>query len=501
MKKSIIGFALLLSASASIAGNMTNLITGLYDTNTVPTATNPVLCIQTAQNGWQQWNYNQQLNPYKYSGNPNYFGVAVREGGCSDSNIYYGWINASSSGITYQAPAGSHIQLINLAQQGNNLTGTLGFTLLGATDNSVFPTNSDTTNPSNVNWFSGINLSGFEFSTAPNGSVLPDLSQADETTPDSDLASTAAFLNQGANTIRLPIRWEYMQPIQNNSPTFDPAGYFNKLIIPTLETITSHDYYVILDLHAYMHYATVGNEVAGCGGPDGQCPDGVLVTDPQAYVAIWSQIWQAIQNDPKIKADHILIDIVNEPTDPNNNLTAQEVFAMETAVINKLQIANFPGYFLVEGVSWSGLHSWTSAGNAAVFTRSNFQQAGVTNLNNVIINVHQYFDANFSGTQDTCQTDLTTTGPNGFNLQDFVNYLQTNQLKGIVTEFGAGTDQTTCAPTMNGFLQYLKTNAYSASKGYGFVGFTAWSTGHGWGNYNLLIQPTDWKDSIIKNYF
>ncbi len=56
-------------------------------------------------------------------------------------------------------------------------------------------------------------------------------------------------------------------------------------------------------------------------------------------------------------------------------------------------------------------------------------------------------------------TDLTTTGPDGFNLNAFAQYLQANKLKAVVTEFGAGTDSATCSTAMDQFLAYLKANS------------------------------------------
>lgn len=487
--------------SVSHAALMTNKVTGIYNRAKIPTATNPVLCIKIGKtSNFKEWKYGEKLYPRFYSGNLYYFGAAVREGGCSESNLYFGWINVNpiTNTITYMPNQASHIQFLGGNIKRNCIQGHLGFTPIGPNANQ-FPTNPDTTKPSDMTWFAGINLSGLEFSTSPNDSVIPNLSIADSTTTNSDLKATTSFLQQGANIIRLPVRWAYMQPEGPNSTYFD-KGYFDDLVMPTLTTITSHNYYVILDLHSYMHYAYVGIQVAGCGGPDGQCPDGKLITDPAPYVAIWQKIWSQIQKDPNIKADHLLFDIVNEPTD-DKHLTPEQVFNMETAVIKSLQKEGFPGYFLVEGAHWSGLHSWEDAGNSRVFTRENFEKAGIQNLNKVIINVHQYLDSNYSGTHNECLPDITTVGPNGFNLNQFVSYLQANQFKAIVTEFGVGQDQASCTKPLGDFLQYLKNNAYSTSKGYGFVGWTVWSTGHGWGNYNLRVVPNDWKDKIIAKYF
>ena len=82
----------------------------------------------------------------------------------------------------------------------------------------------------------------------------------------------------------------------------------------------------------------------------------------------------------------------------------------------------------------------------------------------------------------------------------FVTYLKNNQLKAIVTEFGAGNDATSCKQPLTDFVQYLKDNAVG-DKDYGFVGWTAWSTGHGWGDsYNLLVTPSSYQWGVLGGF-
>ena len=54
-------------------------------------------------------------------------------------------------------------------------------------------------------------------------------------------------------------------------------------------------------------------------------------------------------------------------------------------------------------------------------------------------------------------------------------------------------------PILNGFLNYLKDNA-AKNKDYGFIGWTIWSSGHGWGDYNLRVTPTSYQMKTMQNY-
>ena len=97
-------------------------------------------------------------------------------------------------------------------------------------------------------WYTGINLSSLEFSTMPNASIIPDLS-----TTGADSKPAIDFLNQGANTIRIPVRWTYLQPYGYNADLNTPQisatfhDYFDNLVAPTIAAITSQNGYAILN--------------------------------------------------------------------------------------------------------------------------------------------------------------------------------------------------------------------------------------------------------------
>ena len=52
---------------------------------------------------------------------------------------------------------------------------------------------------------------------------------------------------------------------------------------------------------------------------------------------------------------------------------------------------------------------------------------------------------------------------------------------------------------MTKFVDYMKDNA-AKEKDYGFVGWTIWSAGHGWGDYNLRVTPESYQKKVLDNY-
>ncbi|MHB1949301.1 MAG: cellulase family glycosylhydrolase [Gammaproteobacteria bacterium] len=486
------------------SADFTNKIIGVGPKTS--TVGSPIFCIQNADG-----KVVYELGPNttikdvaKYTGNPYYVGGALRFGGCNADNTYLGYMGLSVSErkIAFSPLQGSHMTYTDpLIDNNGNITGKIQYVPIKAKRDLL-----SKKEPSvNQDWdFVGINLSGLEFGKMIDPLVVPNLSDEEASGTRSDLAETQAFLKSGMNTIRVPVSWGYLQldgPGKGNLNN----EYFDSFVAPLLESLTSAHVYAMVDLHAYMRYSEFGKEYSGCG-MDGKCPDGTLILEASAYQDVWTKLYEKIKNDPNINMNYIMFDLVNEPVDVPDDL----VFTIQAKVITSLRNAGYQGYILVEGNSWSGLHSWTNASwksrdgkstytNASLFTRENFAKAGIADLSKVIINAHQYLDSDYSGTHEQCLTDLKTTGANGFNLAAFSDYLQQNKLKAIVTEFGGGRDSASCQPAMMAFLNYMKDNS-AKNKEYGFVGWTAWSAGHGWGNYNLRVTPSSYQMQVMQNY-
>ena len=502
MSLSIIGLAFL--AQSAFAANITNAITGVGPANGLIA---PYFCIQDSNGKSTSLAPGATLDGNAASGSPYYVGGALRFGGCDPSNSYLGYagfsVNAQHNNAfaSYTPPEGIHITYADPAINSNGkITGKINYTAIQPNFNLL------RSEPShNTNWlFVGANLSGLEFGKTIDPFSVPNLSIDDSQGKLSDLADTQTFLKAGMNTMRIPLHWGYLQ-LEGAGVGEINHDYYDSYVKPLLETLTSAHVYTIVDLHAYMRYSVFGKQYAGCGA-DGACPDGTLITNSNAYKDVWTKLYTLMKKDPKINMNYILLDLVNEPV----SVPDDKVFTIQADVIKQLRQLGFQGYILVEGNAWSGLHSWTTSRwtsqdgkqsytNATLFTRDNFAKAGITDLSKILINVHQYLDSDYSGTHDQCLSNLMTTGDNGFNLNAFVDYLEQNHLKAIVTEFGAGTDSSSCSSALTTFMNYLSDNA-AKDKDYGFVGWTIWSTGHGWGNYNLRVTPTSYHMNVLQRY-
>ena len=490
--------------SLSVAANITNQVGGVGPSGSIK----PYYCIQNSKNQVTlPLAPGQSGDGNAASGNEYYVGGALRFNGCTAADSYLGYLGVSlnaagNNSISSYSPPGSglHVTYSNPSIDSKGmLSGTIAFTPIDINTTLVKAPSSIPT------WtYAGINLAGLEFDKVVNAFVIPNLSITDQSTTASDLANTTSFIQSGINTVRVPVSWDYLQMDGAGKGSISSEYYVN-FVRPLIATLTQAHVYTIIDMHAYMRYSIYGEQYSGCG-VSGPCPDGTLVVDSAAYQSVWGQVLDLLQNDKDIDMNYVMLDLMNEPVSVPND----SVFTIQTDLIKYLRGKNFNGPILVEGNAWTGLHSWTTEAwtgsdgktytNATLFTKDNFSKAGIEDLSKIFINVHQYLDSDYSGTHNECQADLNTTGPNGFNLTAFVDYLKANQLKAMVTEFGAGTNSASCSATLKQFMQYLKDNAVG-DKNYGFAGWTVWSTGHGWGaSYNLLVTPTSYQWGVLSPF-
>jgi endoglucanase len=491
--------SLLTTATLAGASTVTNQITGVGPSD-ISKKINPIWCIQD-ESGEVTYSlaYGDSVDPYAYSANAGYAGGALRFNGCAYEDTYLGYMGLSGSTISYESPEGVHISYKNREIDGEgNLKGAIEYTAIEPNFNLPVPCGGNRT------WeYTGVNWSGNEFGKEPAPNTIINFSEEDAATDSSDLAEMKDFTLSGLNAVRMPNHWGFLQPDGAGKGDIY-ANFYDSYIKPSFQSTTSAGHYTIVDLHAYFRYSEFGTQAAGCDGT-GPCPDGTLTTDSAVYIDVLTKLYELMSKDPEIDMSRVLIDI-NEPVEVPDD----KVFTVQVDVIKALQAAGFTGKFLVSGNFWSGLHSWTSSSwtgsdgknytNANLFTRDNFIAAGIDPDASLILDTHQYLDSDYSGTHSDCLTDLSTTGTTGFNLQAYVDYLEDNQFQAMVTEFSVGSDQSTCEPALRQFLDYMQTNAVTADKKHGFVGWQMWGAGHGWGDYEMGVTPDSYKWEIASSY-
>lgn len=288
----------------------------------------------------------------------------------------------------------------------------------------------------------GVNVSGMEYggagAVANTNYVVPTLSELQY------------YHSQGQYLIRLPISWTSLQPSLNGA--LDATYLAN--IESVLNNAASLGMKVMIDLHDYGAYN--GNKIGGG-----------TVTDTN-FADLWLKLASAVSGNPGLAG----YDLMNEP---NNMPTATAWTDAAQAAITAIRTVDMSAPIYVEGNHWANSYDWSTVNPG--FTTLNDP------ANNLIFEAHVYLDSNDSGTNYDWaqQASLGVTTQTGVQrLQDFVTWLQTNHLKGVVGEVGAGNDNSAWLTALDNTLAYAKANNLAT---------TYWAGGAWWGSYPMSVEP------------
>jgi endoglucanase len=305
----------------------------------------------------------------------------------------------------------------------------------------------------------GINSAGAEF--AHTAATLPGTYGADysyDTTPSIQFLKT-----KGHEVIRLPFRWERLQPTREAA--------FNTTELNRIKAFVAackaEGMKVILDVHNYARFI---NSTANGGA------ELTLGTDLPTSSVI--DLWVRLSNEFKNESAIYAYGLMNEPhsLQPVSGSGAREESKVWEKISQELVTAirnnEDKQLIMVGGFQYSSAKNW----------KINHPASWISDpLNNFIYEAHYYFDQDNSGQYNNSyafENALAIT--NGYiNLQDravkelsnFTTWLESKQVRGFIGEIGWPQD-----PNYNavGLACYELLNQAS-------VGVTYWATGERWG--------------------
>ncbi|KAF2163064.1 glycoside hydrolase family 5 protein [Zasmidium cellare ATCC 36951] len=292
--------------------------------------------------------------------------------------------------------------------------------------------------------FIGINESGPEFG-AQN---LPGTYNVDYTWP--NLPTIKTFVSQGMNVFRVNILMERIIPNQMTGP-LDP-NYLGNLT-QTVNYITSLGAYAIIVPHNYGRY--YGN----------------VITSASDFQTFWKTLATPYKSNSRV-----IFDTNNEYHDMAGTLVAQ----LNQAAINGIRGAGATSqYITAEGNAYTGAWTWTT--QAGTDGKTNAQTMGslTDSSNKLIYQMHQYLDADGSGTSATCVN--STIGAD--RLVAATQWLRSNKKKGLIGEFAGGVNSV-CESAVDGMLSYIQQNTDV------WTGALWWAAGPWWGSYMFSLEPT-----------
>lgn len=278
--------------------------------------------------------------------------------------------------------------------------------------------------------YQGISLSGSEWAEKE----LPGVLGKNFDVP--KVESVDYFKAKGLNLIRYPFRWERLQPTLNGD--FDAAELAR--LRGFVDGALARGMTVLIDPHNYAEYR--GRKI---GAP--QVP-------VKAFADFWRRLALEYRGHPRV-----IYGLVNEPHDMR---TEAWVDAAQAAV-DAIRVTGANNLITLPGNGWSGPHSWFQdwygTPNAQVMLRVRDP------LKNMIFEVHQYFDADYSGTKPEC-----VPGHGAKQLREFSSWLRKSGQKALLGEFGSGHNPV-CEAAVRSALQHLEANADV------WVGWAWWAGG------------------------
>jgi len=297
--------------------------------------------------------------------------------------------------------------------------------------------------------YRGVNLASAEFATDPWGNgTFPGTYNTDYIYP--SVSEADYFIAKGMNTFRVPFRWERLQRTLNGA--FDSTE--SSRLATTVNGLTAKGAYVIIDPHNYGRYFT---NTIGSGS----------VTNAN-FADFWTKLANLYKSNSKV-----IFAVMNEPHD----MSTETWVSSANAAIAAIRATGATQLILVQGNGWSGAHSWNQTwyGTANAVAMKSISDPG----RNYAFEVHQYLDSDFSGATGSCQS--TTIGSE--KLQNFTDWLKANGYKGFVSEFGGGRN-TTCYSAISNEVAHIMNNSSV------YLGWTYWSAGPWWGEYELTLEPS-----------
>ncbi|SRR5579883_3356442 len=281
----------------------------------------------------------------------------------------------------------------------------------------------------------GVNLSGAE------GGALPGVYAHDYIYPHSELIDY--YISLGFNVIRLPFRWERLQP--NLSGPFAEAE--QKQLTNLSAYISARGANIILDPHNYARRALASdswNSFHLIGSRE---------VPALAFADFWRRLAALFKDNPRV-----IFGLMNEPFD----IAPPIWLSIVNKTIAAIRAEGAGNLILAPGVAFSGAHSWISAGNGAM--------AGIEDpAKNFAIEVHQYLDTDSSGTHP----DAVSRTIGSERIRAFEAWARKHNLRAFLGEFGASQDQTSLA-ALTDLLTTLEESPDI------WLGWTAWAGGSWW---------------------
>jgi len=284
----------------------------------------------------------------------------------------------------------------------------------------------------------GINLAGGEF-----GSKVPGTYGKDYIYPShSDIDY---YASKGMEAFRLPFLWERIQHSKFGALDSAEVGRIQHVV----DYANSKGIKVILDMHNYG--SGFGHAIGSSETPN------------KAFADVWGKLANQFSDD------NVMYGLMNEP----HNQNATQWIASANSAIDAIRHAGAHQRILVPGAYWDNASSWVSSDNDRV-VGGGVRDPG----NNYAFEVHQYLDANGSGTGK----DVVSENIGVERIQAITKWAEDTGHDLFLGEVGVGRDQKSLT-ALDKMLDYMEQHQDA------WDGASYWAGGPWWGDYMYSADP------------
>lgn len=264
--------------------------------------------------------------------------------------------------------------------------------------------------------------------------------------------SSPATLNwiasRGFHVVRLPFRWEQLQP-ELDGPLMPAAVASLK---DYCREAHARGLGVIIDPHNYARYTLPDGRVGVIGTP---------LVPIAAFADFWRRMSRALHGRPGVWA----YDLMNEP----HNMSTRVWKRASQEALTAIRAQGDPTLILVPGNNWESAGEWVDCQGWDAWIHDP--------MDNFEYEAHCYFES--SGTYAGSSSRLRSK-PARKRLQHFIDWCYENGVRGFIGEFGC--------PRGHRWLGRL--NRFMEVMDRARLGGTAWATGEAWpSSYPLLLRP------------
>lgn len=306
--------------------------------------------------------------------------------------------------------------------------------------------------------YAGVNLAGAEFGEQK----IPGVLGTDYIYPSN--ADIDIYSKYRMNVLRLPFRWERLQRTLGGPLDATELSQLRSVV----DYATNLGMSVILDPHNYARYSV----------PDPANPSSLVqrLLGTDLDNALFADFWSRLASEFRLN-DRVFFGLMNEP----HTMATEAWLAAANAAIKAIRYAGAYNLVLVPGNGWTGAHSWLSGSYG---TANGDVMVGIDDpASNFVFEMHQYLDADSSGTSATCVNDAIGVS----RMAAATDWLRTHGYKGFLGEFNGGASDS-CYKALDGLVGHLGKNSDV------WLGWTVWAGGPWWGENILTVQPKAGRD-------